>query len=57
MLDQDLQTVQWDKLKPVYAFPINSGIGFPVEGQKVELNSIGTVDIKGWAHGDGADGT
>ena len=49
--------MQWDKLKPVYAFPINSGIGFPIEGQKVEINSTGTVDIKGWAHGDGADGT
>jgi len=52
-----LQTVKWDQLKPVYAHPINSGIGYPTEGQKVQVNSNGKVEVKGWAHGDGDLGT
>lgn len=34
--------------------PINSAIGFPVEGQSLNGPS---VEIKGWAHGEGSAGT
>jgi hypothetical protein len=34
--------------------PINSAIGYPEEGFKVNGHSI---EIKGWAHGDGTEGT
>jgi len=37
--------------------PINSGIGFPSGGENVKISEEGKVVIKGWAHGDGADGT
>lgn len=38
----------------MYAQPINSGIGFPIEGQVLSGEK---VEIKGWAHGEGSQGT
>lgn len=33
--DQEVSTIQWDKHEPVYWHPINSGIGFPEDGQEI----------------------
>lgn len=45
--DKDVTTVEWDKHKPVYWHPLNSGIGTPLPEQRLTE----TCEIKGWAHG------
>lgn len=52
--DAEISQVKWDQHKPVYAHPINSGVGYPVEGTSVSGHQL---EIKGWAHGEGNEGT
>lgn len=40
--------------KAVYAHPINSGIGMPVEGTSFNGHKL---EVRGWAHGEGSQGT
>jgi DMSO/TMAO reductase YedYZ molybdopterin-dependent catalytic subunit len=49
----DINTVNWNNYPAVYWHPINSGIGYPVQGTKVN----GVFEVAGWAHGDGLTGT
>ncbi len=49
----DINNVNWNNYKAVYWQPINSGIGYPVQGTKVN----GVFEVAGWAHGDGLTGT
>ncbi len=49
----DINNVNWNNYKAVYWHPINSGIGYPVQGTKVN----GVFEVAGWAHGDGLTGT
>jgi len=52
-----MTTVQWDKHEALYGNVLNSAIAVPHNDDTVALNDDGTVEIKGWALGNGTHGS
>ncbi|OOQ90843.1 sulfite oxidase [Penicillium brasilianum] len=46
----------WQSTPPMYDMPINSAIAVPADGATVTLSSTSTVEVKGYAIPQGADG-
>jgi len=52
--DDEISQVKWDRHKPVMGQVINSAVGYPYPGEKISGH---TLELRGWAHGDGWTGT
>jgi sulfite oxidase len=46
----------WHRTPPMYDISINSAIAVPADGETVTLSSTGTVEVKGYAVPQGANG-
>jgi len=56
--DKEMTTVKWDEHEALYGNVLNSAIAYPGDNDKdVALSADGTVEIKGWALGNGTHGS
>lgn len=46
----------WDKIDPLMDMPVNSIVGVPDNGETIELDSEGTIEVRGYALPHGRDG-
>jgi len=54
--DKEAAKAYWDKVPAIQDMPVNSVIGSPQSGDTVSLSSKGTIEVKGYALPQGADG-
>jgi sulfite oxidase len=55
-VDSESAKQYWGRTPPMYDIPINSAIAVPADGETVTLSSTGTVEVKGYAIPQGANG-
>ena len=54
--DLDITKVDWSAWKCVYGQVINSAFVTPAKGQEFSVGANETIEISGWAHGNGKAG-